>query len=69
MNNNEKLRNEIMDLRDMRVRIQRKAAELEDKKFWEPETFTPDDECWLRYYKADIARIKAQEQMLRNQMR
>lgn len=69
MNNNEKLRNEIMDLRDMRIRIQRKAAELEDKKFWEPDTFTPDDEYWLRYYKADIARIKSQEQALRNQMR
>ena len=69
MNNNEKLRNEIMDLRDMRIRIQRKAAELEDKKFWEPDTFSYDDEYWLRYYKADIARIKAQEQALRNQMR
>lgn len=66
---NEKLRNEIMDLRDMRIRIQRKAAELEDKKFWEPDTFTTDDEYWLGYYKADIARIKAQEQALRNMMR
>lgn len=69
MNNNEKLRNEIMDLRDMRIRLQRKAAELEDKEFWEPETFSEDDRYWLRYYKADIARIKAQEQALRNQMR
>lgn len=68
MNNNEKLRNEIMDLRDMRVRLQRKVAELEDKKFWEPDTFSPDDEYWLHYYKADTARIKAQEQALRNQM-
>lgn len=69
MNNNEKLRNEIMDLRDARIRLQRKAAELEDKKFWESDAFSPDDEYWLRYYKADIARIKAQEQALRNQMR
>lgn len=69
MSNNEKLRNEIMDLRDMRIRLQRKVAELEDKKFWEPDTFSYDDEYWLRYYKADIARIKAQEQALRNQMR
>lgn len=69
MENNEKIRNEIMDLRDMRIRIQRKAAELEDKEFWEPDTFTADDRYWLCYYKADIARIKAQEQALRNQMR
>ena len=69
MNNNEKLRNEIMDLRDARVRIQRKVAELEDKKFWEPDSFTPDDAYWLYYYKADVARIKAQEQALRNQIR
>ena len=69
MSNNERLRNEIMDLRDMRIRIQRKVAELEDKKFWEPDTFSYDDEYWLRYYKADVARIKAQEQALRNQMR
>lgn len=69
MNNNEKIRNEIMDLRDMRIRIQRKVAELEDKEFWEPDTFSPDDREWLLYYKADIARIKAQEQVLRNRMR
>lgn len=69
MNNNEKLRNEIMDLRDARIRLQRKATELEDKEFWEPESFSEDDRYWLRYYKADIARIKAQEQALRNQMR
>ena len=69
MNNNEKIRNEIMDLRDMRIRLQRKATELEDKEFWEPDTFTPDDRYWLSYYKSAIARIKADEQALRNQMR
>lgn len=69
MSNNEKLRNEIMDLRDMRVRLQRKAAELEDKEFWEPEAFSADDRYWLLYYKSAIARIKADEQALRNQMR
>ena len=69
MNNNEKLRNEIMDLRDMRIRLQRKASELEDKEFWEPDSFTADDRYWLLYYKSAIARIKADEQALRNQMR
>ena len=69
MNNNEKLRNEIMDLRDMRIRIQRKVTELEEKEFWEPDTFTPDDREWLLYFKTDVARIKAQEQALRNRMR
>lgn len=69
MNNNERIRNEIMDLRDMRIRLQRKVAELEDKEFWEPDTFSEDDRYWLLYYKADVARIKAQEQALRNQMR
>lgn len=69
MNNNEKLRNEIMDLRDMRIRLQRKVTELEEKEFWEPESFSYDDRYWLSYYKADVARIKAQEQALRNQMR
>ena len=69
MNNNEKLRNEIMDLRDMRIRIQRKVTGLEEKEFWEPDTFTPDDREWLLYFKADVARIKAQEQALRNRMR
>lgn len=69
MNNNEKLRNEIMNLRDDRIRLQRQVAELEDKEFWEPETFTPDDQYQLLKYKADIAQIKAKEQMLRNQIR
>jgi hypothetical protein len=69
MNNNERIRNEIMDLRDMRIRLQRKVVELEDKEFWEPDTFSEYDRYWLLYYKADIVRIKAQEQALRNQMR
>ena len=68
MNNNEKLRKEIMDLRDARYRLQRQVAELEEKDLWEPENFSENDKYWLYYYKADIARIKAQEQALRNQM-
>jgi hypothetical protein len=69
MSNNDKLRNEIMDLRDMRIRLQRKAHELEDKKFWEPDSFSFDDEYWLNYYNTAIAAIKKSEQDLRNQMK
>ena len=69
MSNNDKLRNEIMDLRDMRVRLQRKANELEDKKFWEPDTFSFEDQYWLNYYNASIRAIKVNEQELRNQMK
>ena len=68
MSNNEKLRNEIMDLRDMRIRLQRKATELENKEFWEPDAFSPDDKYWLLYYKSAIARIKVEEQALRNRI-
>lgn len=59
---------EIMDLRDCRIRLQRRVALLEDKKFWEPENFTEDDAYWLRYYRADIARIKASEEDLRRKL-
>lgn len=69
MDKNERLRNEIMDLRDMRIRVQRKVAELEDKEFWEPEAFSPDDRYWLLYYRSVVARIRAEEQVLRNQIR
>ncbi len=67
MNNNRTM-TEIMDLRDCRIRLQRKVAELEDKELWEPENFTEEDAYWLRYYRSDIARIKAVEEELRNRM-
>lgn len=60
-----RITNEIMDLRDSRIRLQRKVAELEDKALWEPKNFTEEDGYWLRYYKADIARIKSVEEELR----
>ena len=63
-----RLMNEIMDLRDDRIRLQRQVAELEDKALWEPENFTEDDAYWLRYYRAEIARIKAVEKELRYRM-
>jgi hypothetical protein len=59
---------EIMDLRDTRIRLQRRASMLEDKALWEPENFTEDDAYWLRYYRADIARIKATEEELRHRL-
>lgn len=65
---NKRLRNEIMDLRDCRIRLQRRMIELEDKEFFEPKTFTEEDAYWLRYYRAEIARIKATEEELRHRM-
>lgn len=59
---------EIMDLRDCRIRLQYKVIALEDKAFWEPENFTDEDAYWLRYYRADIARIKAVEEELRHRI-
>jgi hypothetical protein len=60
---------EIMDLRDARIRLQRKVAMLEEKALWEPDSFTKEDEYWLRYYRADIARIKATEEELHHHIK
>ena len=59
---------EIMDLRDARIILQRKVAALEEKSLWEPQNFTEEDAYWLRYYRADIARIQAAEHELRHRM-
>lgn len=59
---------EIMDLRDARIRLGYKVAALEEKALWEPNRFTEEDAYWLRYYRADIARIKAAEEELRHRM-
>ena len=66
--NKKRINEEIMDLRDARVRLQRKVSMLEDKELWEPENFTEEDAYWLRYYRADIARIKATEEELRHRI-
>lgn len=63
---NNRTMTEIMDLRDCRIRLQRKVAELEEKALWEPKNFTDEDAYWLRYYRADVARIKAVEEELRH---
>jgi hypothetical protein len=64
-----RLHEEIMDLRDTRIRLQRQVAALEDKALWEPNNFSEEDAYWLRYYRADIARIKAAESELRARMK
>lgn len=64
----DRLVTEIMDLRDERIRLQRKVAMLEDKALWEPSRFSEEDAYWLRYYRADIARIKATEDELRHRL-
>lgn len=64
-----RLHEEIMDLRDTRIRLQRQVAALEDKALWEPNNFSEEDAYWLRYYRADIARIKAAENELRARMK
>ena len=66
--NKHRITEEIMDLRDARIRLQRRVSFLEDKKFWEPENFNEEDAYWLRYYRADIARIKATEEELRKRI-
>jgi hypothetical protein len=66
---NRRLVNEIMDLRDQRVRLQRKVAELEDKQFWEPDALTPGELYLLAYYRSQVVRIKATEEELRKQMK
>lgn len=63
------IRNQIMDLRDHRIRLQRKIAILESILFWEPEHFTEEHHYWLSYYRADVERIKAREQLLRRYIR
>lgn len=64
--NKHRITEEIMDLRDARIRLQRKVVMLEEKALWEPDSYTEEDEYWLRYYRADIARIKATEEELRH---
>lgn len=64
--NKNRITEEIMDLRDQRIRLQRKVSMLEDKSLWEPDKFSEEDAYWLRYYRADIARIKATEEELRH---
>ena len=66
--NKHRITEEIMDLRDARIRLQRRVAMLKEKQLWEPENFSEDDAYWLRYYRADIARIKATEDELRHRM-
>ncbi len=65
---NNRIISTIMDLRDDRIRLQRQVAWLEDKAFWEPTNFTEDDAFWLRYCRAEIARIKADEEALRHRI-
>lgn len=65
---NKRTVDEIMDLRDHRIRLQRRVAMLEEKQLWEPDAFSEDDAYWLRYYRADIARIKATEDELRHRV-
>jgi len=62
------IREEIMDLRDARVRLQRKVATLEEKQLFEPEAFDYEDSYNLTTLRADVERIKAREDYLRRTM-
>ena len=62
------IREEIMDLRDARIRLQRKVVVLEEKKLYEPEAFDYEDSYNLVTMMADIERIKAREDYLRHTM-
>ena len=60
--------NELLDLRDSRIRYQRLAAALLEKELWEPENITAEDASWLRYYRGKIALIKADEEELSHKL-
>ena len=62
---NTRIREQIMDLRDQRFRIYKIISELEDKQAFNPKHFSVNDAYWLKYHKADVARIKAEEARLR----
>lgn len=62
---NAEIRKQIMDLRDQRYRLYKEIARLEDIQLFEPKSFTEEHHYWLRYHKADVARIKAEEARLR----
>lgn len=63
---NMKIMMEIIDLRDYRIRLQRRVAALEDKYFWEPEAFTADDAHLLSILRKEVAYIKSAEEELRD---
>lgn len=60
------VRNQIMDLRDNRIKIQREIASLEDLQFWAPWAFTTEQEQHLAQLKVQVECIKVQEKALRN---
>lgn len=66
---NAEIRKQIMDLRDQRYRLYKEIARLEDIQLFEPKSFTEEHAYWLRYHKADVARIKAEEARLRTLVR
>ena len=66
---NAEIRKQIMDLRDQRYRLYKEIARLEDLQLFEPKSFTEEHAYWLRYHKADVARIKAEEARLRTLVR
>ena len=59
------IRNEIMDTRDRRVRLQRELAYLHDIEFWEPENLHWWQAARIAELKAEIAKLKAHEDSLR----
>lgn len=59
-----RIRNKIMDLRDERIRIQRKLVEIEDILFWDPTSITEKQKNLLETYKTNIKSIKTKEQKL-----
>ena len=54
-------RNRLMDLRDERIRAQRKVIELRDIEIWEPENFTASHSQLIAIYENHINTIKRQE--------
>lgn len=60
------LRNKIMDLRDNRIRIQRKINELQGILFWEPYNFTKAQQLQLEKLTLKAAKLYKQEKTIHN---
>lgn len=54
-----------MDLRDIRIRLQRRLLPLKDIEIWEPENLTEEDKKQIRVLECKIATLYDLENMLK----
>lgn len=60
------LRQQRMDLRDERIRLQRKLSALQDIEFWEPENFTDEQKQQIEVLQYKIAELRELEEEMNN---